>query len=334
MRAAFIERTGPPDVIRVGDRPDPRPGPDDVLVRVRAAAVNPIDTYVRGGAVAMPLPLPFVVGCDLAGDVVAVGEAVAGFAVGDRVWGSNQGLLGRQGTCAEFAAVNARWLYPTPADVSDRDAAAAALVGITAHLGLVTHAGLQAGETIFVSGGSGGVGTMVVQIAKRLGARVIATASGEEAAARVAALGADLVIDRRTLPPAPDALARAVLAASPGGVDVVWETLREPDLDAAVTMLADRGRIVLMAGREARPAFPVGPFYVKQARLVGFVMFKASWQEQAAAAADLARWMTSGLRAPIGTVLSLEETAAAHRLQEEGTIGRNGRLAGKIVIEP
>jgi NADPH2:quinone reductase len=89
-----------------------------------------------------------------------------------------------------------------------------------------------------------------------------------------------------------------------------------------------------MAGREARPAFPVGPFYVKQARLVGFVMFKASWQEQAAAAADLARWMTSGLRAPIGTVLSLEETAAAHRLQEEGTIGRNGRLAGKIVIEP
>ena len=145
MRAAFIERTGPPDVIRVGDRPDPRPGPDDVLVRVRAAAVNPIDTYVRGGAVAMPLPLPFVVGCDLAGDVVAVGEAVAGFAVGDRVWGSNQGLLGRQGTCAEFAAVNARWLYPTPADVSDRDAAAAALVGITAHLGLVTHAGLQAG---------------------------------------------------------------------------------------------------------------------------------------------------------------------------------------------
>ena len=99
-------------------------------------------------------------------------------------------------------------------------------------------------------------------------------------------------------------------------------------------MLADRGRIVLMAGREARPAFPVGPFYVKQASLKGFVMFKASWQEQAAAAADLARWMTSGLRAPIGVVLPLSETAAAHRLQEQGTIGRTGGLAGKIVIEP
>lgn len=334
MRAAFIERTGPPDVIRVGDLPDPSPGPDDVLVRVRAVAVNPIDTYVRSGAVAMPLPLPFVVGCDLAGDVVAVGEAVAGLRVGDRVWGSNQGLLGRQGTCAELAAVDARWLYRTPAGVSDRDAAAGALVGITAHLGLVTHAGLGAGETIFVSGGSGGVGTMVVQIAKRLGARVIATATGAEAAARVAAIGADVVIDRLTTGPAPDALVRAVLAAAPHGVDVVWEALREPDLDATVAMLADRGRIVLMAGREARPAFPVGPFYVKQARLVGFVMFKAPWQEQASCAVDLARWMAAGLRAPIGTVMPLADTAAAHRLQEEGTIGRAGALAGKIVIEP
>ena len=334
MRAAFIDRTGPPDVIRVGELPDPRPGPDDVLVRVRACAVNPIDTYVRSGAVAMPLPFPFVVGCDLAGEVMAVGDAVAGLRVGDRVWGSNQGLLGRQGTFAELAAVDARWLYPTPTDISDRDAAAAALVGITAHLGLVTHAGLRPGETIFVSGGSGGVGAMVVQIAKRLGARVVATASGPAAAARVQALGADVVIDRRSLAADPDALVRAVLAASPGGVDVLWEALREPDLDAAVAMLAEGGRIVLMAGRDARPAFPVGPFYVKQARLLGFVMFKASWQEQAAAAADLGRWMASGLRAPIGAVLPLAETAAAHRLQEEGTIGRAGRLAGKIVVEP
>lgn len=334
MRAAFIEQTGPPEVIRVGTLPDPQPGPEEVLVRVRAAAVNPIDTYVRSGTVAMPLPFPFVVGCDLAGEVVAVGEAVAGLAVGDRVWGSNQGLLGRQGTCAELAAVDACWLYPTPAGVADRDAAAAALVGITAHLGLVTHAGLRAGETIFVSGGSGGVGTMVVQIAKRLGARVIATATGADAVARVQALGADVVIDRRSLSATADALVQAVLAAAPGGVDVLWEALREPDLDAAVAMLADGGRIVLMAGREARPAFPVGPFYVKQARLLGFVMFKASWQEQAAAAADLSRWMAAGLRAPIGAALPLADTAAAHRLQEEGTIGRGGRLAGKIVIEP
>ena len=95
-------------------------------MRVRACAVNPIDTYVRSGAVAMPLPFPFIPGCDLAGEVVAVGADVAGLRPGMRVWGSNQGLLGRQGTCAELAAVDDRWLYPTPDGVSDVDAAAAA----------------------------------------------------------------------------------------------------------------------------------------------------------------------------------------------------------------
>ena len=155
MKAARIERTGPPEVIRCGDLPDPVAGPGQVLVRVRAGAVNPIDTYIRAGAVAMPLPLPFVVGCDLAGEVIAVGPGTDGLQAGDRVWGSNQGLLGRQGCFSELAAVEARWLYRTPAGVSDRDAAAGALVGITAHLGLVTHARLSAGETIFVNGGSG-----------------------------------------------------------------------------------------------------------------------------------------------------------------------------------
>lgn len=335
MRAACIDRTGPPDVIEIRDLPDPRPGPGQVLVRVRASAVNPIDTYIRAGTVAMPLPLPFVVGCDVAGEVVATGQGADRFAVGDRVWGSNQGLLGRQGTCAELAAIDERWLYPTPRGVDDRDAAAAALVGITAHLGLVTHAAARPDETVFVHGGSGGVGSLVVQVARRLGCRVIATASSDAGIARLVGCGADVVIDRRVCGRDPAALAERVRAAAPAGVEVWWETLRDPDFDLIVGLLADRGRVVLMAGREARPTFPVGPFYVKEARLVGFVMFKASWQEQAAAAADLARWMAhDGLRAPIGTVLPLAEAATGHRLQEEGTIGRTGRLAGKIVIEP
>jgi NADPH2:quinone reductase len=335
MRAACIDRTGPPDVIEIRDLPDPRPGPGQVLVRVRASGVNPIDTYVRAGTVAMPLPQPFIVGCDLAGEVVATGEGADRFGVGDRVWGSNQGLLGRQGTCAELAAVDERWLYPTPPDVGDRDAAAVALVGITAHLGLVTHAAARPDETVFVHGGSGGVGSLVVQIARRLGCRVIATASSDAGVARLVASGADVVIDRRECGPAPGALAERVRAVAPAGVQIWWEALREPDFGLIVGLLADRGRVVLMAGREARPTFPVGPFYVKEARLLGFVMFKASWQEQAAAAADLSRWMArDGLRAPIGAVVPLADTAAAHRLQEEGTIGRTGRLAGKIVIEP
>jgi NADPH2:quinone reductase len=330
MRAAFITRTGGPDVIQVGTLPDPVPGPRDAVVRIGACAVNPIDTYVRGGTVAMPLPFPFVVGCDLAGEVVAVGRDVAALRPGMRVWGSNQGLLGRQGTCAELAAVDERWLYRTPDQVSDRDAAAAALVSITAHLGLVDNASLAAGETIFVNGGSGGVGSAVVQIAKALGARVIASAGTPAKCDLVRRLGADVVLDYHRAD-----LADAVRSAAPDGVHVYWETLREPAFDQAVAMLGEGGRMVIMAGRDARPSFPVGPFYVKGCRLFGFVMFKADAHRQAAAAADLNRWLANGrLRSPIDRVLPLADTAEAHVLQEAATVGRSGGLAGKIVIEP
>lgn len=331
MKAAFISHTCPPEGIIVGDLPEPVPGPRDVLVRVKACAVNPIDTYVRAGTVAMPLEFPFIVGCDLSGEVVAVGDAVDRLRPGMRVWGSNQGVLGRQGTFAQLAAVEERWLYPTPDTVSDQDAAAAALVSITAHLGLVSHARLERGETIFVNGGSGGVGTAVVQIAKALGARVIASAGTDTKRARVKRLGADVVVDYHD----PAAMLRAVREVAPDGVHVYWETLREPAFDQAVEMLGDGGRMVVMAGREARPSFPVGPFYVKQCRLFGFVMFKATSQEQLAAAHDINRWLAAGsLRVPIDRVLPLTATAEAHALQEASTIHRSGGLAGKIVIEP
>jgi NADPH2:quinone reductase len=330
MRAAFIERVGPPESIVIGELPDPVPGPRQVLVRVRASAVNPIDTYVRSGTVAMPLPFPFVVGCDLAGEVVAVGADVDAFHPGMRVWGSNQGLLGRQGTCAEFAAVDERWLYPTPDGVSDVDAAAAALVSITAHLGLVREAAVQPGETVFVNGGSGGVGSAVVQIAAALGARVIATAGTAAKRAAVAALGAEVVLDYRD--PEIDA---AVRRSAADGVEVWWETRRDPDFDRAVGLLAERGRMVVMAGRDARPPFPVGPFYVKGCRLIGFVMFKADAATQAAAAADINRWLARGrLTIPIDRVLLLDRAAEAHALQEAATVGLSGGLAGKIVITP
>lgn len=330
MRAAFITETGPPDVIRLGELPDPVPGPREALVRVRACAINPIDTYVRSGAVAMPLPTPFIVGCDLAGEVVAVGAAVAALRPGMRVWGSNQGLLGRQGTFAELAAVEERWLYPTPAGVTDRDAAAAALVAITAHLGLVGRAALAPGETIFVNGGSGGVGMAVVQIAVALGGRVLATAGSEAKRAALRRAGAEAVFDYRR-----EDLVAAVHAAAPQGVQVYWETQREPAFERAVAMLADEGRIVVMAGRDARPAFPVGPFYVKGLRLHGFAMFKAPPPRQAAAALDINRWLATGrLRVPIDRVLPLAATAEGHALQEANTVGRSGVLAGKIVVEP
>ena len=330
MKAAFIERTGPAHEIRYGDLPDPAPGPREALVRVRACAVNPIDTYIRGGTVAMPLTFPFIVGCDLAGEVVAVGSSVDGLRPGMRVWGSNQGVLGRQGTFAELAAVDERWLYPTPDALTDRDAAAAALVSITAHLGLVGNVSLQPGETIFVNGGSGGVGSAVVQIAKRLGARVIASAGTPEKRELVSRLGADVVVDYRA-----DNVLQAVQAAAPQGIHVYWETLREPAFDQAVAMLGPGGRMVIMAGRDARPPFPVGPFYVKGCRLYGFVMFQSDSHEQSAAAVNLNRWLAAGhLRVPIDRLLPLSATAEAHALQESSTVGQSGVLTGKLVIEP
>lgn len=330
MKAAYIEWTGSPDVITYGELPRPTPGARDVLVRVAAVSVNPIDTYVRGGMVAAQLAFPFVVGCDLAGTVEAVGAEVTKFKPGDRVWGSNQGLMGRQGTFAEYAAVEEKWLYPTPLNVSDKDAAAISLVGITAYLGTIRDARLQPGETLFVHGGSGGVGSMVIQIAKAVGARVITTAGSEEKANLCRQLGADEVILYKT-----QNVDEALRRAAPQGINVWFETLRQQDLEQAIGHLAFRGRLVLMAGRDSRPAFPVGPFYTKDGTVHGFAMFNAPADEQAVAAASLNRWMAEGkLRALIGRELPLAETAAAHRLQEENTIQQAGTLAGKIVLEP
>jgi NADPH2:quinone reductase len=330
MKAAYIERTGSPDVITYGDLPTPAPGPREVLVRVRAVAVNPIDTYIRSGLVPAKLSFPFIVGCDLAGTVEAVGAEVTKFKPGDRVWGSNQGLMGRQGTFAELAAVDEKWLYPTPEEVSDKDAAAVALVGITAYLGTVRDAKLQPGETLFVHGGSGGVGSMVIQIAKAIGARVIATAGSDEKADLCRQLGADEVIRYKS-----QDVDEALRQAAPQGVNVWFETLREQNLEQAIAHLALRGRLVLMAGRDSRPPFPVGSFYTKDATVYGFAMFNAPAEEQEAAAASLNRWMAAAkLRPLIGRELPLSETAAAHRLQEANTIQAAGTLTGKIVLVP
>jgi len=330
MKAAYIHQPGDPASIVYGDLPVPMPGPTQCLVRVGAVSVNPVDTYIRGGLVQMPLPSPFIIGCDCAGVVAEIGSDVTHFMPGDRVWGTNQGLLGRQGTFAEYAAIDECWLYPTPANVSDEQAAALALVAITAHLGLVRDAELLSGETLFVNGGSGGVGSAVVQIAKILGARVITTAGNERKAEVCGRLGADHVILYQAT-----GVAGPLKKIAPTGVHVWWETLREPDFDLAISSLAARGRMVLMAGRDARPPFPVGPFYVKGCSLHGFVMFLATPEEQRACAEDINEWTHAGrLKANIDRVLPLSAAAEAHELQEQNTVRLTGVLQGKIVLKP
>jgi NADPH2:quinone reductase len=330
MKAIYYEAAGGPEVLQYGDIAEPSLLPDQVLVTVKAVSVNPIDTYIRQGANYWPLPKPAVPGCDFAGVIHEVGSSVRHWKPGQRVWGSNQGLLGRQGTFAERIAVDTDWIYPTPDSVSDEQAAATALVGITAHLGLFREAKIQPGEKIFVRGGTGGVGSMVLQMAKCVGAMVLTTAGSASRAERCRELGADVVIEYKNQ----DA-SEMIKAAAPQGVHVFWETLREPDFDFAVAHLAERGRMVLMAGRDARPPFPVGPFYVKGCSLHGFAMFKASASEQQLAASDMNHWFVAGrLKAQIDRVLPLSEAAQAHRLQEENTLHKQGSLAGKIVLVP
>jgi NADPH2:quinone reductase len=226
--------------------------------------------------------------------------------------------------------VDHRWLHPIPEGVSDEDIVALSLTGVTAQLGLVRNAGLKAGETLFVNGGSGGVGACVIQMAKILGARVIATAGTDQKVAACRDLGADAAVNYKT-----EDVAAAVKAFAPEGVNVWWENAREPDFDRTVALLALRGRMVLMAGRDARPPFPVGPFYVKDCSLHGFAMFNASAREQRVAANSINRWVTEGkLRARIDRVLPLAQAAEAHRLQEESTVQKTGVLAGKLVLKP
>jgi NADPH:quinone reductase len=329
MKAAFFERTGSPEVIQYGDLPPPECKANQVRIRVGAVAVNPIDTYIRNGANYWPLPKPYIIGCDFAGTVIECGSAVQRIKPSDRVWGSNQGLMGRQGTFAEEICVDEGWCYASPEKVPDTDLASVALVGITAHVGLFSRANVVAGETVFVRGGSGGVGSMVIQMSKIAGARVITTASTPEKAAKCRTLGADEVILQS------DSLGEALRAAAPTGVQVFWETLRDPDFDLAVSNLAERGRMILMAGRDARPAFPVGPFYVKGCSLLGFAMFKESIDYQNKAAADIHTWLSQGkLRSQIDRVMPLSESADAHRLQEANTIQKQSILSGKLVLVP
>ena len=301
-----------------------------MLIGTSAVAVNPIDTYVRSGNVKLELPSPYIIGCDIAGTVVTVGSQVTGFQAGDRVWGSNQGLSGRQGTFSELAAVDESWLYPTPENVTDEDAAAIALTGITAHLGLHLHGNLAAGEIVFVNGGTGGVGSAVVQLAKASGATVITTVGSATKAAIAEDLGADFVINYRT-----ENVAESLqkITTQTGPINLWFETLRNPNPDVTIPLLAKRGRYILMAGRDARPEFPVGAFYVNDLRAIGFAMFNASAVEQQHCANEINQLLaTQQLKPLIGARFPLHEAAQAHQLQEDNTLHGTGTLSGKIVL--
>jgi NADPH:quinone reductase-like Zn-dependent oxidoreductase len=322
VKAAYITTLGSPDVITYGEMDRPVPGPTDVLVRVEAAAVDPVDTFVRSGAYRTPTPFPFVLGRDLVGTVADIGPGATGFAVGDRVWSHSMGHGGRQGVTAEYCVVGVDRLYHLPGDVDAARAVAVLHPVATAHLALFRHARLRPGETVLVIGGAGNVGRAATMLAARAGARVLAVARAETAPDCLRA-GATAVVDHRD----PDA-AEQLRELTGDGVDVHLDTSGHQDLDAALALVGHGARVVLMAGLSARPVLPVGAVYPRDVSLVGFAISNSSVDDLA----GTARVINHGLAddafpIPVTVELPLSRTAEAHRMIEAG-------VRGRIVLRP
>lgn len=328
MEAAYIERFGSASEIRYGELPMPVIGPGQVLVRVVALAVNPIDTYIRAGAYRIQAAFPFTIGRDVVGRVVRTGANVTEFMLGRLVWCNNLGYSSQQSSFAEYAAVAQDRLYSLPGGVDPEHAAAdfhpaAAFIGLVHHLG-----GVHPGDVVLVGGDAGNVGSAVVQLAGTMGARLLATTRGAEDIAWCRECGAAdaFAYDDPNLP-------GAVSAAAPRGADVVWNTSGHDDLDLEVELLAPRGCLVRMAGLNQRSALPVGPFYTKNARAVGFTITAATTAQLAEAARAINAMLAAGtLKMRIARVLPLSQAAEAHCLVEGSAPG--GKVKGRMVVIP
>ena len=240
MKAAILETYGKP--FRIVDIPVPAPGPGDVLVRIAASSVNPLDTKIHTGAAEHARHLlPAILGIDLAGTVEAVGSAVTDFRPGDEVYGMAGGVGGLQGTLAEYAAVDADLLAMKPANLSMQGAAALPSVVITAWEGLVDRMRVGEGETVLVQGGAGGVGHVVVQIARSCGTEVFATGSAHSRAI-IESLGA-IFIDRTE--PVWDYVQRLTGGR---GFDRVYDTVGGAALDASFQAVRRFGHVVSCLG--------------------------------------------------------------------------------------
>jgi len=324
MQAAYIRAKGGPECIEYGELPVPQPGPTDVLVRVEASEVNNVDLFVRSGAYPTHTPLPFVIGRDLVGSVVAAGLGVADFEAGDRVWCNSLGYDGRQGAFAEYAVVPAERLYPLP-ERADPHATVALLHGAaTAWLGLVREADVRTGDTVFIEGGAGSVGSASVQMATALGARVVVTASSHDAD-WCRRCGAEAVVDYHL----EDRYER-IRRASPEGIDVWWDTSGHNNFTACLPLLNRHARVLVMAGlQHSQPVLPVGALYTREVTLHGFAMSNATAVDLARAAQTINRLLDRGqLQARIGATYSLAEAARAHEAMATGAV------RGRIVVTP
>lgn len=320
MNAIRVHEFGPPSVLRLEEVPDPQPAAGQVVVRVHAAGVNPVDTYIRAGTYAAKPKLPYTPGSDAAGVIEAVGEGVTRARVGDRVYtsGSLTGSYAEKTLCTEAQ------VHRLSERVSFSQGAAVNVPFATAYRALFGRAKVVAGETVLVHGATGGVGTAAVQIAHAHGLTVIGTGGTERGRTMVLEQGADHVLDHH----APDYLDQVLALTGGTGVDVVLEMLANVNLGKDLTVLAKGGRVVVIGSRGPVEINPRDTM-ARDAAILGMVLFNGTEKELAGIHQALVAGLANGTLNPLaGKELPLAEAAQAHEaVMQAGAFG-------KIVLVP
>ncbi|WP_262316168.1 alcohol dehydrogenase catalytic domain-containing protein [Lacticaseibacillus parakribbianus] len=306
MQAAYITAFGGPDRIHVGELPLPPVTPGTVLIRVKAAAVDRVDAYVRAGTFRTETHFPLILSRDAWGTVVALGPGVTGFTLGQRVWTNSAGYAGRQGVAAQYAVVAANRLWPLPA-VDPNGWLALVHPGATAAIIVNQLLNLPAGATLLVAGGAGHVGRLLIQLAKLTGLAVLATCHPRDFAT-VAALGAT-----------PSDYHEGWADHLKAPVAAVVDTSGRVPLQAALDVLAPGGQVIVMATPPTPLAsFDLPRFYMQRQRLTGFVISHASLAELTAAN-DFLTAHAAALQPLAYRTLPLGQAPLAHRLVGDAT---------------
>ena len=322
MKAIRVHEFGGPEVLRLEEVATPRPAPGEVLVRIHAIGVNPVETYIRAGTYARLPALPYTPGNDGAGVIEQIGDSVTEFKPGDHVY--TAGSL--SGTYAEFALCRIDQVHCLPKNVSFSQGAAMGTPYATAYRGLFQRADGKPGETVLVHGASGGVGTAAVQLARAQGMRVFGTAGSDEGRRLAREQGAHEVFDHR----APDHFEQIMDATGGRGVDVIVELLANLNLGKDLTILAKGGRVVIIGSRGRVEIDPRNTMQ-RDADVRGMILPNTPPAELASIHAALVAGLENGtLRPVIGKEFPLAEAAQAHRaVMESGALGKIVLVPGK-----
>jgi NADPH2:quinone reductase len=322
VKAIRVKEFGGPAVLQLQDVPTPQPGPGEVLVRIHATGINPVETYIRAGTYARLPELPYTPGNDGAGVIEQVGADVSEFKPGDRVYTAGSVT----GTYAEFAVCKKEQVHPLPENVSFAQGAAMGTPYATAYRGLLQRAGAEPGETVLVHGASGGVGTAAVQLARARGLRVFGTAGSDEGFKLVREQGAHEVFDHRTT----DHFDQVMKATARRGVDVIVEMLANANLGKDLTILAKGGRVVIIGSRGPVEINPRDTMQ-RDAEVRGMILPNTPPAQMASIHAALVAGLENGtLRPVIGKEFPLAEAAQAHQaVMEPGALGKIVLVQGK-----